>query len=476
VVDDGSTDLYTRQALAHLDAPGVRLVRTENHGLAAARNTGIAATTAPYLVTLDADDRLAPTYLEKTAARLDDDGGLGFVTTGMQAFGAASYSWLPPPCSVENALTRGTAHQSSLFRRTLWEALGGFSDAAPGCEDLDFWLSAMSAGFRGDVVPELLLLYRVRADSMHQVAVERGTILDSMSALFRKHRETIRGLGPSLLVEKDRFRLELEDQLREGERRRQQAEERLRELERELDSLGVARHDRVNWGDLARVAPMSTVWGLDRGMPVDRHYIRRFLEACRADIQGRVLEVKDSGYTLNLGGARVSEAAVLDVDGANPNATVVADLTQPSQMPEGAFDCFILTQTLHIVYDLRGAVANAVRALKPGGVLLCTIPAVSRVNDENGGLDAGDFWRLTQAAVLRLFADVVPVEHVSVVTHGNVRTCAAFLYGLAAEELRPEDLDYDDPWFPLLHCIRVVKPSADGSASRERHTRAAAER
>ena len=136
------------------------------------------AAAAPYLVALDADDELDPEYLEKTASRLDAESSLGFVTTGIQAFGAASYVWTPPECSVRNALARGTAHACTMFRRSMWEAVGGFSPDSE-CEDLDFFLTAMIAGHRGAVVPEPLLRYRVRGGAMHQTAVARGTSVDS---------------------------------------------------------------------------------------------------------------------------------------------------------------------------------------------------------------------------------------------------------------------------------------------------------
>jgi glycosyltransferase involved in cell wall biosynthesis len=213
----------------------------------------------------------------------------------------------------------------------------------------------------------------------------------------------------------------------------------------------------VNWGDLARPSPISNTWGLDRGTPVDRYYIESFLSGHRADVRGRVLEVKDRGYTERLGGGSVAKAEVLDIDDRNPQATLVADLTKKEQLPVDQFDCFILTQTLHIIFDLRLALQNAVRLLKPGGVLLCTIPAVSRINYEDGGLESGDFWRLTRAAVRRLFSEAVHLDDLRVETYGNVRTCSAFLYGLAASELPQSTLDFSDPWFPLIHCVRAVK-------------------
>jgi SAM-dependent methyltransferase len=224
---------------------------------------------------------------------------------------------------------------------------------------------------------------------------------------------------------------------------------------RPLDASGA--RTRVKWGDLARLSPFSEVWGTDRGLPIDRHYIHQFLERHRSDIRGRVLEVKDPHYAKMFGGAQVLETEILDVDPANPQATLITDLTSEDQLPASQFDCFILTQTIHIVYDIKTAVSHARQVLKPGGVLLCTVPAVSRINYENGGLEAGDFWRLTRAAILRLFGDVFGNDNVTVETYGNVRVCAAFLYGLAAEELSSEDLSLDDQWFPLVHCIRAVR-------------------
>jgi hypothetical protein len=213
----------------------------------------------------------------------------------------------------------------------------------------------------------------------------------------------------------------------------------------------------LHWGDLGRTTPISRTWGFDRGLPVDRYYIHRFLEKYRTDIRGRVLEVKDAGYTISVGGSTVTDSQVIDVNASNTKATVLADLQTADDLPGDQFDCFILTQTLHVIYDHHAALRHAARLLKPGGVLLCTIPAVSRVNDEDGGLESGDYWRMTQAAVRRLFTEVFHRENVEIHTYGNVRTCAAFLYGVAAEELAQEDLEALDPWFPLIHCVRAVR-------------------
>ena len=200
--------------------------------------------------------------------------------------------------------------------------------------------------------------------------------------------------------------------------------------------------------------PLSTEWGFDRGTPIDRYYIERFLESHAADVRGRVLEVKSSDYTRRFDRG-VVRADVLDLDPRNENATVVGDLTVAEQMPVGVFDCFVLTQTLQFIYDLRAAVANAHRLLAPGGVLLVTVPAVSRIAPRYG--PATDFWRFTAASCLRLFGDVFGVENVEVRTFGNVLVDMAFLQGASLEEIPPAKLDVNDEYFPLIVAVRAVR-------------------
>lgn len=203
-------------------------------------------------------------------------------------------------------------------------------------------------------------------------------------------------------------------------------------------------------GSLGRTRPVDLHWGSGRGRPVDRWYIERFLGEHRASITGRVLEVKDSGYTERFG-HDVAERGVLDVDAANPRATYVADLAAADALPSAHFDCFVLTQTLQYVYDVRAAVFHAHRVLAPGGVLLATLPAVSRVTAPP--LD--DYWRFTVESARRLFGDAFGADGgvVDVTARGNVLTQISFLSGLAVEDLDPAALRDDDPSFPLLVCV-----------------------
>ena len=219
-------------------------------------------------------------------------------------------------------------------------------------------------------------------------------------------------------------------------------------------ALGALRRRRgpVWLGSLGSTAPFGTHFGYDRGTPVDRWYIERFLAEHRADITGRVLEVKDSGYTDRFGHA-VSERAVLDIDPANPRATHVADLAAGDGLPGAAFDCVILTQTLQFVFDVRAALATAHRILRPGGVLLVTVPVASPICEP----PLTDHWRFTALSTARLLEEAFAPGAVDVRARGNVLSAVAFLEGLAAEDRTGAELAADDPRLPLVVCARAVR-------------------
>src|SRR6185436_9012253 len=116
--------------------------------------------------------------------------------------------------------------------------------------------------------------------------------------------------------------------------------------------------------------------------------------------------------TTTYGGDRVEKSDVVDIDPGNHRATVIADLSAADQLPADAYDCFILTQTLHLIGEIQPAIAQAHRALKPGGVLLATLPSVSMVAEEYG--KTGDHWRVTEAGARRLFDGIFRPEDVEV--------------------------------------------------------------
>ena len=204
----------------------------------------------------------------------------------------------------------------------------------------------------------------------------------------------------------------------------------------------------------ARTEPVDDRWGYDRGTPIDRWYIERFLEAHRSDIRGRALEVKDDGYVRRFGSS-LEHVDVLDVDPSNARATVHADLETGEGLPDGRYDCFVLTQTLQYIRDPAAAVRHAQRLLAPGGVLLVTVPSITRMTLGEPGLV--DYWRFTGDSCRALFDDVFGADHVAVESHGNLAASAAFLAGYALEELSAAERDRADDRYPLVVCVRATR-------------------
>jgi SAM-dependent methyltransferase len=220
----------------------------------------------------------------------------------------------------------------------------------------------------------------------------------------------------------------------------------------------------VQLGSLRRVTPLSRDFGYDRGLPIDRHYIERFLSAQASDIRGHVLEIADDTYTRRFGGNRVTRSDVLHLEG-QPGATIIGDLTGAPHIPPDTFDCVILTQTLQFIYDVPSALRTVRRIVKPGGVVLATVPGItpiSRFDMERWGC----YWAFTSLSVRRLFEAEFPARRVEIEAHGNVLAASAFLYGMAAEELDRGELDARDPDYQVVITIRAVRPASnDGEAS-----------
>ncbi len=216
------------------------------------------------------------------------------------------------------------------------------------------------------------------------------------------------------------------------------------------------RMGSVNFGDLRRLSPISPIFALDRGQPIERYYIAKFLEQNRADIKGRAMELGDP-YYINKYGTGVTKPEVLHYVEGNPQATLVADLTDAPHLETDSFDCIIFTQTLQMIVDMQAALRTIRRILKPGGVLLLTSHGISKIGRRLGRDDWGEYWHLTTAGADELFKATFPKDQVDIDAYGNVFTACCALHGLAAEEIYPDELDHQDPDFEVIVTVRAQK-------------------
>lgn len=209
----------------------------------------------------------------------------------------------------------------------------------------------------------------------------------------------------------------------------------------------------MNFGRIRSSAPISKSWGYDRGTPIDRYYIERFLAEHSNDVRGRVLEIQEDDYTRRFGGTAVTASDVLNLDSSSPKATIIGNLADADTLPAKRFDCIILTQTLHLVFDMAAAIANVRKSLKPGGVALITVPGITRVEPGPG---YEWHWSLTGDSLRRLLEASFDAGKIEVTTYGNLFAATAFLHGAAVEEVSRRRLDRFDPAYPVTVAARAV--------------------
>jgi len=202
--------------------------------------------------------------------------------------------------------------------------------------------------------------------------------------------------------------------------------------------------------------PVSRVFGFDRGLPIDRYYIERFLEENKNIIKGKVLEVAESSYTEKFGGSNVEESLILHVAQENSKADIIANLETGEGIIENLVDCFIFTQTLPFIYNLKNAVTNSIRLLKYGGYLLLTVPGISQISRYD--MERwGHYWSFTNLSLRKLFEEIVSEDNISIKTYGNVKSATCFLFGLSCNELSKKDLDYFDPDYQVIISAVIKK-------------------
>jgi SAM-dependent methyltransferase len=497
VVDDGSSD-DPAAVVAHYG--GVRLIRQPNAGLASARNRGLEAVGTDRVVFLDADDVLCPDAVALGLACFAHRPGCGLVygahrrvdATGRQ-LGATSYT--PIKADAYRQFLRANVigmHATVMYDREVLSGVGGFNPALRQCEDYDAFLRLAQitpiASHPGTVAHYRWHGSNMSADPRLMLTAALG-VLDLHASRAQASDETARDWRAGRAAWRSYYTGQILNDAVVAWRRDQQAVPLARALVRAVRTgplpaagwvTGRAVHrlpapvsyrikrllgrpasppvGSVDLGHLERDVPISTDFGFDRGTPIDRHYIELFLADNADVIAGRVLEVGDDSYCRRFGADRITHQDVLHVATDNPAATIVGDLAA-GVLPAATFDCLVLTQTLHLIFDLRAAVAEIHRALRPGGTALVTVPGISQI--DRGEWGDTWYWSLTPAAARRLFAEAFGPAQVSVEAQGNVFAATAFLQGLAVEEVSLDRLERHDPAYPVIVTVRATRIEGD---------------
>lgn len=493
VVDDGSLD---DPAAVVARFPTVRLARFANAGLSTARNRGAELADSDYVIFLDADDVLRPQAIEAGLACMAANPGAGFVYGGYRLVDAELKNAAPAdlkrvgPRAYYDLLNANMIgmHGAVLYDRKKLLRCGGFDPSLERCEDYDMYLR-MAERHRVASHSEPVADYRIHSGNM---SASVGMQLTWAIDVHTRNRPAAG--NPEALAEWEAGQRFLKrgfshavwssrPGMPAGRRWAQRAEmmsiaprmvsiaalrqfvishlpqpivSRLRQIRRMTLS---PRRGGVNFGDFARIAPLSAGFGYKRGTPVDRWYVEDFLARHAGDIAGHVLEIGDASYSRRFG-ANISRQDVLNLRPDQPETTIVGDLAEAGVLEEASFDCMIVTPTLHLIYDLRAAVRQLHRALRPGGVVLATVPGISPVDPGEWGETW--YWTLTGHSARRLFEEEFGADNVEVEVEGNAFAATCFLQGVALEDVGENWLRPADPSYPVIVAIRARRPNVPG--------------
>lgn len=203
VVDDNSNDEATKQKIQELRKNAFcKVIELDvNLGVSAARNRGIELSGAPYIMCLDADDYIEPTYLRKAKEIFDNNKKVGIVSCHVQCFGSNNNQWeLPSHINIEDALVDSPVHTASCFRREAHENSGGYDVNLRGYEDWDHWIRIIKHEWELRVIPEKLFNYYIRPNS--KVKTSNKNALDLVSKIIENHKDLYEKYFPFVISKK----------------------------------------------------------------------------------------------------------------------------------------------------------------------------------------------------------------------------------------------------------------------------------
>lgn len=178
IIDDGSDDAHTREILEQLRESGTTVIHTDHLRPAGARNAGIAIASGKYILPLDSDDTISPTYIAQAVAVMEENEKIGVVYCHADLFGKESGPWHLKEYSLENMLVDNVIFVTALFRREDWIKAGGFRTTMEhGLEDYDFWLSILELGREIYQLPETLFHYRIKSVSRTTQFMEKASVM-----------------------------------------------------------------------------------------------------------------------------------------------------------------------------------------------------------------------------------------------------------------------------------------------------------
>lgn len=192
IINDGSSDNTEEIALTYCKKDKrFKYIYQDNQGVSAARNNGISNSHGKYILPVDGDDIISPTYLEKAVSILDNNEDVKVVYGDAKYFGAKTGLFKLKTYRLSTLLNENCIFNSALYRRKDFDRIGGYDERMlSGWEDWEFWISLLKDGGKVYKLNDIVLFYRIKA-------VSRNTLVKKSSDqcslyVFEKHKEVYR--------------------------------------------------------------------------------------------------------------------------------------------------------------------------------------------------------------------------------------------------------------------------------------------
>jgi glycosyltransferase involved in cell wall biosynthesis len=495
VVDDGSTDATKSVAQQNAD---VNYIYQHNQGLSAARNTGIKHSKGEFLMFLDADDFFYENAISINLEHIVSDEKLVFVSGSHNVVYTITGKIRPVVKTVNDLhysqLLKGNyigMHASVMYRRWVFNEFL-FDTSLKACEDYDIYFKITSK------YPVLNHAHVVAAYCMHQTNMSGNIplMLESAITVLKRQQKKlysdaeimayqeglknwksyyIQELEKKLLTTQSFSSneyltlLKYDSNLTPGKALKVCAimlvinmlncipssslKEKIRafgsKFNAQLPALG-----EVNFGDLNRLTPIGSPFCSDRGIPIDQFYVDNFIGDQILSIKGRTLEIGDDLYIQRYGRNEVTEGIVVDFNFADFDNDLEETNNNNPVLLNDWFDCIILPQKLHLIYNYEKVLHTCFRILKPGGTLLLTVPGITPINHKYKDTW---YWSFTDVSIKKIFQETFPESHIDVYAFGNILTATACLYGIGQEEIPLDKLLYVDSQYQVVITVKATK-------------------
>jgi len=254
IVDDGSTEPPPEDLLKSFGRERINFFRIENSGPSAARNKAIEKANGQFILPLDADDKIAPTYVEKALRLFQNQPDVGIVYCDAQYFGDRNEEWELPPYNFPDILLDNFIFSSALFKKEDWERIGGYNlNMIHGWEDHDFWLSIVELRKTVVRIPEALFYYR-QVDGSRTKRFSARQKMEMFEQLAKNHRNLYVENFDFLMHRLAELRLLLDEDTPEMEIKREL--QNLKDRIRQMESSGFWKL-RNKWQKVKRVLKVS---------------------------------------------------------------------------------------------------------------------------------------------------------------------------------------------------------------------------